>query len=284
MAKIKCPYTYPHKSRLDKVDYICNIGGYRRHNDGSWPIEFNVAADNCNFDFDHLWARYAEADDEGWLPSAARENPETLALYYALAKRLHAGHEEHMWEWGQEEAARSLHDADTYRTLWDGTMLNVKLELHGRSGKHLVIASFESHDLEGMDEGELRAQMLYQSDGYHDEITTIGTLRRGYNWYYWSATDVDLLYRYVRQCAIDFTPAKASQEVEYQGAFQFFCNIVNSEWEAELRRLADRETVITAARHVALVVDLSRAAEPHIEEDFATLCRAAGVAPEDLQE
>jgi len=223
-SKFPCPYSYPHKSRVAKVDYICGIGGYGLRN-GCFPIEFNVAADSCNFDFDHLWKTYYEE----MTPNELRHDPEACSLYYRLAARLHEDHKDHLWECGQEDAVRDLQEGDTYHSLWDGTEVSVTLEMHGRCGKHLVISEFESMTLRGLSDDDLRDVLMCKEDG---------------QWFI-ETKKVDLLYRYIRQCEVDFTSAKASAEVEYQGAFQFFANIVDSAWETEKQNRAGHEEVVS---------------------------------------
>lgn len=283
MKKIPCPYTYPHKSREAKVNYICGSGGYYSR-DGHFPIEFNVAAYRTDFSFDHIWKKY----NKEFTAVTLSHDPEACTAYYRLARRLHAEHESSMWEWGQEDAARSLTDDDTYRCLWDGTELSVKLELHGRSGKHLVISEFDGTTFSGLSTEDLRVILMTQTrpDNYdHSEYTT---LRKGNTWL-WSAKEIDLLYRYVRQCEIDFTSDKASEEVEYQGAFQFFANIVEPAWEDEKKAMADHAAVVVAACEVRDAVNTLQDSGVHslprdaeLDDAFALLCKTAGVSKEEL--
>lgn len=282
-AKSNCPYTFPHKSRKARVGYICGIGGYSSR-DGRWPIEFNVAAYRTNFDFDHIWKEYAAEH----IPAECRgaEGIRMLVSYYNLAKRLHKDNEQYMWGWGQEDAARDLdeREGDTYFQLWDGTPVKVKLELHGRGGKHLVIAEWDGRDLSHISNDELQSEMLAQtrSNGNGDVIDTEGCLRSRYEWMNWTNEEVELFYRYVRQCERDFTPEKASKQVEEQGAWRFFANIVNNEWETTKREIADHEAVVEAAQAVYSAL----AGEDAQEAVFAslyTLCAAAGVSEEEAQ-
>ena len=255
-----CPYTFPHKSRVAKVDYICGIGGYYSR-DGRFPIEFNVAADSCNFDFDHIWEKY----NEEMTPDALKHDTEACTLYYRLAKRLHGEHEQYMWEWGQEDAVSGLQEGDAYRSLWDGTEVSVTLELHGRCGKHLIIAEFENTPLRGLSEDDLRELLMEKEGG---EGWTISTKK------------VDLLYRYVRQCEVDFTPAKASEEVECQGAFCFFANIVEPKWETEKKNQADHESVVGCAQTLRRYLEAKEGTA--VLSMLTTLCKAAGVSEEEL--
>lgn len=244
MPKFKNPYTYPHKSRLAKVDYICGIGGYSNR-DGRWPIEFNVATYLVDFDFDHIWDRYASEHipPELMVPDLLGDTA-GVTKYKALAKQKYAETERFMWEWGVEDACRGLMDDDTYRMLWDGTMVDAVLELRGRGGKHLVIAGFNGKVLEGMNPKELHDYLMLQhreSYRYNDDETSAApALKPGWAWDV-STKELDIFYKYARQCEVDFTVEKASADVEYLGAWQFFVNIVNSAWEEGERAQREEE-------------------------------------------
>ncbi len=106
-TKTLTPYTFPHKSRKARVDYICGIGGYSNR-DGRWPIEFNVAAYGANFDFDHIWKEYSKEH----IPSECDGDPALMTAYHQLAQRLHKDNESNLWEWGLEDALRDLYAGD----------------------------------------------------------------------------------------------------------------------------------------------------------------------------
>lgn len=273
MVKFKCPYTFPHKSRVAKARYICAVGGYSRSLDGRWPIEFCVGAWQADTDFNHLWEKYSGE----YIPESAKATPEHTAAYYQLAMRLHKQHENDIWDWGQEDAARSLNDGDWYRMLWDGTMLDVTLELHGRGGKHLVIADFEGNVFTGMSDDELYEGLMrqVQINGF-GETWEKDRLCSGYEWSDWTDKQVNTLYRYVRQCEVDFTIEKASAEVEYQGAFCFFNNIVEGEWETALATMQEHDEYV---EHARVVFDQLRklGVTPAIEESLIALAQGAGV-------
>lgn len=279
MAKIKCPYTYPHRSRYDKVQYIVGIGGYTDRY-SAWPIEFNVAAYRTDFSFDNLWRKYYLEHT----PAELAHDPEACTAYYRLAKRLHGEHEDSLWGWGQEGAYRSLNDGDCYRMLWDGTMVDVKLELHGRCGKHLVIAEFNGHKLEGLTDSYLQDDLMRQrrTDGY--EHVEYDILQKGNYWSSWSNEDLNLLYKYVRQCEVDFTTDKASAEVEYQGAFCFFNNIVNPAWKTLKEEMASHDEAVGAAKVIHSYLMAHDALDiTELDSSFLVLCTAAGITAEELE-
>lgn len=202
MAKIKSPYSYPHKSRQAKVDYITGIGGYCSNHDRV-AIEFNVGLYYVDADFDHIWAK-----------ALATETPDPscdLAMLEDAARSVYD--KETAYEWAVEDASRSLSEQGdcAYHMLWDGTPVEVKLELWGRGGKHLVITEFEGHRLTCSE--ELLAEEMMERDSNGD-------------WTIWSTPTVNKLYKYVRQCEVDFTSKKASDEVEYQMAWRLMQDAV----------------------------------------------------------
>jgi len=226
----KIPYTYPHKSRQAKVDYICGIGGYySRHN--RYPIEFCVALYDVDNDFDSVWKELLK---QHTYPSA---DPDCVALR-PYASLLWEEKSDSYYEWAQECAARSLseEDCDAYHMLWDGTMLEVGLALEGRGGKHLVITKFEGHELTNISEERLAEEMMERdADG---------------DWTIWSTPTVNKLYKYVRQCEVDFTPKKASAEVMYQMADELY-NDAQEALDKQKEMLADREELVANVKVVS---------------------------------
>lgn len=279
MTKTVCPYTYPHKSRMAKVNYICGIGGYSCR-DGTFPIEFNVATYHVDFSFDHIWKTYAKE----LIPSECDTDPMLMHRYVLLAKRLHPKHEASLWEWGQEDAVRDLdeRESDTYFMLWDGTKVDVKLALYGRGGKHLVLTEWDGRDFSRLRDDDLREEMLMQVNPSGTIVNGQGCLRPRYEWVNWTTEQIDLLYRYIRQCERDFTPSNASKEVEYQGAFNFLSNIVNPAWDEERKTIADHEATVRAAKIVKEAVDHNSLRGEELDDAFVALCSAAGVTQEEV--
>jgi hypothetical protein len=104
-------------------------------------------------------------------------------------------------------------------------------------------------------------------------------LRKGCEWDY-SNEFVDRFYRYIRQCEVDFTPAKASAEVEYQAAFHVYTR-AEDEVERLTNLLADRDRVAGAAKTIWEAASDFAVADDKAEFRAAlvTLCLAAGLAP-----
>lgn len=275
--RIKNPYTYPHlkQGRGAMVDYIVANGGYSRNRDITCPIEFNVAADYADFEFDHLWEKFK--DNLEFVP--AFKTPEDMALYYRVALREYEDNKEYLFDWGIEEARRSVKDDDTYSMLWDGTMLKVQWEFHGSCGKHLCLVEYEGEDFSSISSEELGEALLRQTHPDGIETSAFDTLRRGFEWD-WNYDSVVRLYKFVRQCAQDFTPRKASEEVEYQGAWQFFNNVVNPAFDAALKERKEHEEVVEAAN--ILKQSLVNFGLQAVLPEFRVLCHAAGILEEEV--
>ncbi len=267
MSTKKAPYTFPHKSRKAKVDYLTDIGGYYSR-DGSYPLEFNVAA-YADLDFDTLWKLL--------LQERQTEYPEgttARALFEFAARKAYADCSEHLWSWAVEDAQRNLFEGDAYTTLWDGTSLDVKFGLYGRSGKHLCIESFEGITLRGLNPDSLGELLMCQNGPGGEDVLDSPRLKKGFEWQI-PGERVDLLYRYVRQCEIDFTSSKAEAEVEYQAAYhlgqradELYVALFGDTKEAVTAKLTDDALALLMA-----IPDLTR----ELAESFARLCVAAGL-------
>ena len=245
---MKCPYTFPHRSRKAKVDYITGIGGYYSRHE-RYAVEFTVGTYYAKLDAEHLVPLMED-------PCVDLKDPVLAAKYIALAEEVAKENESSLWSWAIEDAQRSVMEADAYRMLWDGTQVNVELVLEGRGGKHLCIK-----DLEGVSftrsEQELEEVLMnqYLPDG--EETWEYSTLRKGAEWAIKNET-LDTIYRYLRQCEIDFTSAKASQEVEHQAAFHLR-RLTNDRWEElELAR-------VTREEHLARWKELYEAADGKVD-------------------
>lgn len=272
MAKIKCPYTFPHKSREAKIDYICGIGGYGNR-DGNWPISFDVALHASDITFDHLWNTYRK--EYGRVVSEEEE-----AGYKQVVERTYANMQSSLFESAQEDCIRDCDSdySDTYFMLWDGKPVDAELKLQGRCGKHLVISRFRSLQMRGLTAEELRDELMMQSNGEEDYCNK-RRLQKGYAWNY-SAEFVDTLYRYCVQCAVDFTPEKASANHEHYAAETLFSS-------ADARYI---ESCEEREAHAA-VVGCAQTLRRYLEKDqgsavllmLHTLATAAGVSEEEYR-
>ena len=275
MPKPKCPYSFPHKSRAAKVDYICSIGGYSSR-DGTFPIEFNVATYDADLDFDNILKLVNQEHGE----FTGADAPAEERIWTTAVHNVYEKHKEHLWDWGVESAQRDLFESDTYHMFWNGDRrIDVKLELHGRGGKHLVIRRFEGFDFRDFSADRLRNLLMEQTNADGHCIYDDATLHKGHEWAC-GGEFVNRLYRYVRQCEVDFTPKKASEAVEYGAAFQV-CVQAEAEYDLLTEMLEDRNVVSNAAHIVYEELrHYGRAGRgPEEEQAFVVLCLAAGISP-----
>jgi hypothetical protein len=231
---------------------------YWSRGDGCFPLNYNVKAYGVDLSFNHLWDRYAKEH----LPSdVLEEGGLTLERYKDVAlNEYNCLDENTLWGWGQEEAYRSLEDCDTYRLLWDGTHPEaVEFRLLGRCGGHLCIQSVNGYSL------NVGADALYNMLIDPEQID----MKR-----------LRILYKLARQWEKDFTGEKASAEIEYQAAFQFFVNVVQAAWENKKEETAKHETLVHA---VTIVQKYLPPADPVVGIAFSTLRRAAGVLDSEVE-
>lgn len=202
MTKHKNPYTFPLKSRKAMAEYIASNGGY--YGDRTqYALEFNVGA-------------YPDLDLDSLLKvSTDHETKPGDPVWMDVCREVYKENTEALWNWGAEDARNSISDGDTYWMLWNGASAYAhKFVFAGRGGKHLCIEGFNGRNL-CMAPEELAEEMMDKEA--------------------WSYADVRLLYKMVRQWEQDFTSEKATKEVQYQAAWQFF-SLVD---DAYARRLED---------------------------------------------
>jgi hypothetical protein len=132
---MKCPYTFPHKSRKAMVDYLIGIGGYSERF-GRWPLEWNCKTYQANFDGDTLRRH---------IPTLSPQNDEKWEEYI--------GDNQAAWEWWLEDARRIFSDAEW--TSYPGDdQGDWEFSFAGRQGGHLVLDSWRGNQLRGMREDD----------------------------------------------------------------------------------------------------------------------------------
>ena len=203
------------RSRSDIADYLASVGGYYStygHHGRSY-FAFNVKCHGVRLDFGHLIEVYRNGgyygDGETWL-----DNPEWLDQ----ARERYEGGERHLFDRGMEDAARLITDSDGYNHLYDGTTVEVEYLWMGRSGGYVGIGEFEDFDF-SKDEGR----------DYWNEVFRGNPHRSGTSdWLEWDRTFPTMdyptlrkLYALIVMLSHDWTPEKASSEVEHHAAFQF---------------------------------------------------------------
>lgn len=206
MAKFKCPYTYPHRSREAMIDYILSNGGYHRVGE-RWPLAYNVKAYGVDLDFDHLWTKYAK----DYLPRSYGRV--VIDGCREIAERDYENCKDNLFDWALEDARSNVTNCDTYRMLWDAKDVVPKTEFGfcGRSGGYICVMRFDWTEFRGWSQ-ERFEEWLREPESN-------------------SMKDIRLLYKMCRQWEVDWTSKKASEEVEHQAAFRLFTDC-ESEWEA----------------------------------------------------
>jgi len=196
-------YKTPLRSRKDIIDFIFDATHQRSYDYSPHPFCFNVKLYDLDLSFSKLLALYKEEDDgphtrdEEWL-EAVKERYEELG-------------EDTIYEWGQESACRSFvgagwgsePDGDSYRTLWDGTEVDVRYAFVGRCGGWLSVMKFEGTDFANR---SWDARELLES---------------------WDYKKLRNFYQLIVMLKHDLGNNAASREVEYQAAFNFFHNGCN---------------------------------------------------------
>lgn len=190
----EAPYTFPHTTHGAQIEYICDRRGHAHY-----PIVFIVKCYHANLDFDHLYEIFK---DSGYLTNHAPE-------YRAFCREQHAEHHESLWEWGLEDARRGITDDDAHRMVWDsdGPTVTVEFGFAGRSGGWLVVTNYAGANLRGVEIEAFCAEL--------------------------DAAQIEHLYKLIRQWEVDFATDKLTHELEYQAAFNLFCNICEPGWENE---------------------------------------------------
>ena len=114
---------------------------------------------------------------------------------------------------------------------------------------------------------------IINRQGYYD-IDEEYTLRKGWEWEV-STKSLDTLYRYIRQCEIDFTSAKAAQELEYQATWRLHQDAA-SLYENLFGETPETATASLKESAALLYTTLNSGDDDHVSA-FRSLCAAAGV-------
>lgn len=247
------------KSRKAMVDFICGIGGYSNR-DVTSAIEFSIKAYNCDLGADHLW---------GMLTSGSMDvgpnkdlPPEHMARAKAMFYRVYEEHEEHLWEWGCEEAYEGWRDSDTPFETFTGERVDWAWEIHGRCGGHLCMTKCEGVYLEQSTES-LRADLLNrdpEQQGRYDVVSN-ANLRK--------------LFIICVQNTIDLTHRRICEEVEYRTAWRLWVSFCEDELDAEIAAYEARAELSAEAAGILETL------QAHEGEDcvaaFEAICKLADV-------
>ena len=187
-------------ARADIASYLMNRRGryYRDH--GHLLFCFCVKVYDADLGFDHLLELHAE--------SGYGEGNVTDPYWINETRQRHADtDQDDLYQWAIEDAGRLVSDSDCYTHLYDGTAVEVEFAFVGRSGGWIALTKFEGIALTDA------ANLRYLFEGDEDDGDTL------------SDESLHRLYALVRMLEHDLTQEKAKSEVEFQAAFNFFCNV-----------------------------------------------------------
>jgi hypothetical protein len=246
-------------SRKRMVEFITSIGGYSDR-DGRWPIAFIVKM-NPDLDADILWKIASKECDFGihaW-PAAKQ----TVAEH--LFREKHAEHEQHLWEWGQEDMVRSAQEDDWFYSTWLGTEERFEWSLRGRSGGNLVIDKFAGIHMRNMNLEEALNEKW-------DRDFVISTAK------------VVKLFEFCVQWTCELKRERLEKECQYKAAWTLWANICEPEFDGRWKAYETRERLADEADELLTIVKV------HCEtrtgggsagcwevETYRTICQLAGI-------
>ena len=117
-----------------------------------------------------------------------------------------------------EDACRLVTDSDCYTHLHDGTEVNVEYTWMGRSGGYIGIGKFEGFDFSKDEDRDFWHEVFR---GNPHRSGTVDRLEWDRTYPTMDYATLRKLYALVVMLAHDFTPEKASAEVEHHAAFRF---------------------------------------------------------------
>ena len=250
-------------SRKKMVDFICSIGGYHTR-DITSAISFNIKAYHADLSVEHLWKMLTsgkmDCGPDHKLP------PEHMARAKALFWRVHKEYEDHLWEWGCEEAYEGWRDSDTPYETFAGERVEWRMEVHGRGSGHLCMTECAGLGLECPSD-ELRSSM-------NDEECGI------------THAQVRKLFIICVQNSVDLTPRKVSDEVEYHAAWRLWVSFCENELKDEIAEYETRAELSDDADSIyGMLTDVSMmqpddypySERERLSEAFKAICKLADV-------
>lgn len=246
------------RSRIAAVNFICGIGGYSDRHE-RWPIEFNVKM-YPDLDADTLWKVCMEKCDFSMHTWPAPR--QTVAEH--LFREMHKEHENHLWNWAQEDMYRSAKEDDWFYMDWLGGETRFEWELRGRQSGHLVLESIPDLDLKGMNDEELEERLNEKEDGAY--VVPIETVKR------LLVVCIELTSMTTRQWLED--------ECQYKAAWTLWANICEPEFDARWKAYEQRERLTGDADE--LLGEVEKYAANHVDT-FRTICELAGIILTDTK-
>jgi len=246
-------------SRKKMAEFICDIGGYSDRSD-RFAIEFNISADRCNLDFDHLLERYRKGDGDNVIP----KNPAHAAIYERCFKEAYdeAGHT--LWSEACEEAYRGWAESDTPYENWTGVRVEWEWEIRGRSGKHLCMTECEGINLKVSPE-DLFITLLERES---DDITASFAL---------STERMVKLFILCVANTVWMTRDNIGDEVE-RNALWLLCRNAEADAEPLCDEYDQRKELEEPANDIRELL-VGHVQSPELAQAFDTICKFAGLTP-----
>lgn len=205
--------------RIELAKAITANGGYSSGYHDRYALSYNVSLTYVDLNTAHIYAlAKAEAPDLPPLPDDFEWDAEDE------------------YTWAQENIVRSLQEDDAYRTcspevearygITEVDAFKVEFGLAGRSGKHLVIESFEGLRL-GMRSADLAEAILEEDSDYSDA---------------WCRALLAMMQTW-DEC---FTPKTASAELEHACAFSLR-SCLEDQADADRKKSNEQELCLASA-------------------------------------
>ncbi len=195
-------YNTPLTKRKNIAEFIFDSTHQNYEDRVAHPFCFNVKCYDYDVSFGRLLALYREQEKD----AKFFKSKEWLAA--VQARYVEIGGEETVYNRGIEDARDYFYEGDTFRTLWDGTELDVKYEFRGRMGGWLTITEFEGFKVGRDISKEEWREILDGTNNY--QKMPLPVLRK--------------LYALIVQLLHDVRPETVKAEIEHQAMFNFFEN------------------------------------------------------------
>jgi len=232
MPKKPDAYRMVARSRADIVAAIIDLTEQRSYDYDPYYFCFNVKCYDVDMSLPNLLAKWREYEGD----PAHTHNPEWLKN---VKERYDETSEETLCDWGFEDARAHFvghgdgFKSDTFRTLYDGTEVDVEYGFVGRSGGWLAITKFEGVKYNQRLDAGLETELMDMD---------FPTLKR--------------LYQLVLMLKHDTRRSAIKSEVEMQAAFNFFANACADIHEpnsvqGELFETASESEILTGKQSVS---------------------------------
>lgn len=218
---MKCPYSFPARSREAMIKAMEDVGGYSTRHSGGYPFAWNVKIHRYPSTAREL-AEHAEGEpfNPAWDDAWEREMESDDSFFWSIC----------------ENMARHYLEGD-YST-WPGDDSGeFAFSIAGRSGGWLILESAYGWNMRGFDLDSLR-----------DVQTPYGIEESD-----WTFAEVRKLYKAIMVMEADFASDKIQREYAYQVAFR------RTQWEEERRetiRQLDAEAASDKATALRLLSEL----------------------------